>query len=1521
MRRFRLESLIFCLLFLTLATQANISGVVFRDFNRDGQQQTEEPAIEGAVIKFYANDSSGDKEVASATTDVNGTYSVSISTLPVRIELELPDNGCNIDIKEDFISASGDGSQTGVQFASSDNEIHDFAVSSPQEYSSETNPYLLTPFMVNSDPLGGGNTGDTGALAKFHLKATGYASNSGRAGATDEAWIEIAKQKQIGSTWGEAYSKQAKRVFVSANLRRHVGLGPLGSGGIYILDPEKTSDQQSNIEFVDLDSLGIKTSEQGTYDGTVVNGDDTDALNDFVYFNPVIGTAQERGLGVNRSDKSNDPAAYGQVGKLSLGDIDISKDGRYLYVVNLYDRKLYQLDLTDPQNPTAPTSSSQIKSFDIPNDCTYQNAGEYRPFALKIYRGKAYLSVTCSGQDEQGNTVATSNKDMKGFIYSFDLSDYSTWTKLYEFTFDYRDSESAWNPWTNKWVTTQDQIYAIPLISDIEFTNSGDMLIGILDIHAHQLGYNNYSLSIQGDNNTVISNGDMVKVSRVQSVGNCQYAGNLSLDKYQDDINHKESSSGGIAVYNYPDEDLAIATTMDPVYYNSQGIILYKNDTGERAQQGYEVTYGEDPTTYTGKANAIGDVEIIGELPPIEIGNRIWEDSDGDGIQDADEVGISDVKVQLIDEQGNIVATTTTDSEGNYIFQDVAPNSNYTIKIDPTQFTNGEGVSGTPLDGLSLTQENSTGASSNPDNSDSDAIENSQGEATISITTGEDGANDYSFDFGFTRSVSIGDRIWLDLNANGIQDSGEVDFNESITVELLDENGAVIDTITTTDGKYKFTNVAPAKYQVRFTIPSGYGISPKNIGNDSTDSDVDSVTMTTDLIDVQSNNLDLDLGLYQKASIGDLVWYDDNQNGLQDAGEAGVENVTVKLLDKDGKEIASTTTDSSGNYIFENLEPADYSIKFDLTSLPADYVATTKDAGDDTKDSDADQSTGETAQTTLEAGEKDLTWDLGIYKPTYSLGDFVWEDTNGNGIQDSGEGGIPNVTIKLYKGDGTYTGESQLTDGDGKYEFTDLDAGDYYIVAELPTNYQFSPQNQGGDDALDSDVDFSGKSDTVTINSENISNLDVGLVEIQKYSLGDFVWEDTNQDGIQDSSEAGISGVKVELFDENGTLIASTTTDSSGAYKFENLANGNYSVKFTPPTDYTLSPANQGGDDAKDSDADSQGVVSVTISDANNFTIDLGVYKESYVTINNEVVPKNDGDNSKDTFASKSDLPKQKTPAIDIEKHTNGKDADFENEAIALIENDTITWEYIISNIGDDTIDDIKVIDDKEGEIDCPKSSLVPGEVMTCSKEGIAKDPVYQSTATVTGIARGDNTPVKDKDDGWYTTKYLVGTHFWIDTNKDGIYQEGVEEPVPNALVELFDGNGNKVAETITNEKGEYSFYVDAGSYYVKFHLPEKFKEKGFIFDSPVGNEDNELNANNADELGFTMLASVGPTADERHQVANLTLDAGINCGCDAPGIEQGSGDSLSNFSLLLMFGLTVLLVFREIERKTPKGE
>ncbi|MHB1155376.1 MAG: SdrD B-like domain-containing protein [Phycisphaerales bacterium] len=264
--------------------------------------------------------------------------------------------------------------------------------------------------------------------------------------------------------------------------------------------------------------------------------------------------------------------------------------------------------------------------------------------------------------------------------------------------------------------------------------------------------------------------------------------------------------------------------------------------------------------------------------------------------------------------------------------------------------------------------------------------------------------------------------------------------------------------------------------------------------------------------------------------------------------------------------------------------------------------------------------------------------------PSASLGDFVWLD-DGNGIQDFGEAGAPNVTVNLYgdlNDDGLIDTNTELlattttADGTGSnpvgfYQFTGLTPGVQYQVEFVkPLSYDFTDALQGTDTTTDSDADMTtGLSGMVTLTpGEHNPTIDAGLVlgggnQGLPVQLGDYVWLDTANsshdiNGIQNADESGIANVTVELLDVGGNVIT-TTTNSTGYYLFDNLPAGTYSTRIAASNfdtggalaGLTATIQQAGTDSALDSDGDLTTHTSqqVTLFDGGiDLTLDFGFF-------------------------------------------------------------------------------------------------------------------------------------------------------------------------------------------------------------------------------------------------------------------------------------------------------------------------
>ena len=268
--------------------------------------------------------------------------------------------------------------------------------------------------------------------------------------------------------------------------------------------------------------------------------------------------------------------------------------------------------------------------------------------------------------------------------------------------------------------------------------------------------------------------------------------------------------------------------------------------------------------------------------------------------------------------------------------------------------------------------------------------------------------------------------------------------------------------------------------------------------------------------------------------------------------------------------------------------------------------------------------------------------------PQLRLGNLVFNDTNGSGIRDAGEPVIPGVTINLFKdanGDNLPDGpifKTTVSDANGKYLFDNLDEGKYIASMPMPFGYGRTPNTStggispgGSGQSFDPNNNINNDNNLVrlvgpnapngilytnfiTLNynqeptndgDDNNGNLSFDLAVCGNSRIGDFVWNDTNANGIKDNNETGISGAKVMLTFPDGT-VAETFTNSSGYYLYRSLGPATYKVTFTAPAGLVPSPANQGADDTKDSDP-INGSVMVTLVGGlldveQNLTIDAG---------------------------------------------------------------------------------------------------------------------------------------------------------------------------------------------------------------------------------------------------------------------------------------------------------------------------
>ena len=564
-----------------------------------------------------------------------------------------------------------------------------------------------------------------------------------------------------------------------------------------------------------------------------------------------------------------------------------------------------------------------------------------------------------------------------------------------------------------------------------------------------------------------------------------------------------------------------------------------------------------------------------------KIGDFVWNDLNRDGVQDPGEPGIAGISVHLI--EGN--QTAITDGTGFYQFTGLCAGTYHVEVVTPP-------VGLVPSPSLV-----------------GDPATDSNGSPTSTVLT-DDNTTDFTLDFGYYAPCTgeIGNFVWLDIDRDGRQDVGETGI-QGVTVRLKTSGGIVIATaITDVNGYYLFQGLCGGDYIVEVepaSVPPTLSPSPSLVGTPDLDSNG---SPTTVALPPNGSDLTIDFGYMPPCTgkIGDFVWNDLNRNGIQDAGEPGIAGVTLELRRVDNSLIGVTSTDATGYYLFQGLCADTYKV---VVVPPAGYLATIANAGSDT----AVDSNSNPSLVVLPAhNSEDLTIDFGFYQVA-ALGDFVWYDTNVNGVQDGGEPGIAGVTVTLRQCVTNALVGTTATNGAGFYLFSNLFPGCYYVQFATPAGHTPTAANVGGD-AIDSDSVGGTTGDYTLAGGETNLTVDAGFYRLA--ALGDFVWKDTNSNGVQDAGEPGIQGVLVTLQRCDGTVVTTTNTDVNGKYLFSNLLPGCYRVAFATPAGMTASPANSGANDALDSDSVGGVTGNYTlVAGETNLTVDAGFYVATVICI------------------------------------------------------------------------------------------------------------------------------------------------------------------------------------------------------------------------------------------------------------------------------------------------------------------
>ncbi|OQX02024.1 MAG: hypothetical protein BWK73_44095, partial [Thiothrix lacustris] len=572
----------------------------------------------------------------------------------------------------------------------------------------------------------------------------------------------------------------------------------------------------------------------------------------------------------------------------------------------------------------------------------------------------------------------------------------------------------------------------------------------------------------------------------------------------------------------------------------SNFVVLDDQEPTSELPTGVDIAGDDGMGTDDNRSNLTVDFAV---LPPavapkaVSVGDRIWIDANENGQQDANELGLENATVTLLDKAGNpvtdvdgkAVTPLTTAADGLYLFDNL-PAGEYLVRVAaPAGY---------------ITTKGGAAVNDDPSNTDSNCqvVDGQTQTGAFSLTT-----DNLTVDCGFYQpkapTHSLGNRVWIDKNNNGLADNDELPASAGVSLELKDASGTVIKA-TTTDatGRYLFSGLTAGDYQVcvvadnfaagnlleGYTASTGGTIADANTNIDGDDNGSDDIKagLCSNLVvlddqeptgettatgtdgndgmgtDDNRSNLTVDFGIVppvvppQVVSVGDFIWIDANENGQQDKDEGGLANATVTLLDKsgnpvndvDGKPVAPVTTAADGLYLFDNLPAGDYLIR---VVAPEGYINTQGGVAvnDDPSNTDSNCQVvdGQTQTSAFTLTTDNLTVDCGFYVPKvpmHSVGNAVWVDADNNGLFDKGEQPVVDgVVMELLDKNGAVMAYTETKDG--YYLFSGLEAGEYSVCVAHGNFDQgllkgYTPSTQGDEADVNAGIDNADNGDNDT---------------------------------------------------------------------------------------------------------------------------------------------------------------------------------------------------------------------------------------------------------------------------------------------------------------------------------------------------------------------------------------------------------------------------------------------------------
>ncbi|HEY1599145.1 MAG TPA: SdrD B-like domain-containing protein [Pirellulales bacterium] len=839
-----------------------------------------------------------------------------------------------------------------------------------------------------------------------------------------------------------------------------------------------------------------------------------------------------------------------------------------------------------------------------------------------------------------------------------------------------------------------------------------------------------------------------------------------------------------------------------------------------------EDTGNNDPAQIPNNQILPGSASVtVLSAPPIpsSLSGSVYIDANGDNVQDNGEAGPTGVTVQLLDSSNTVIDSVTTGSNGIYSFTNLAPGTYSVHEVQPA---------GLIETGVTV------GSIGGP------AVGTASGNDTITGITLSSGSVAAGYSFAVQQPASISGTEYVDANANNTFDSGDTGLG-GVTIQLLNSSNTLVNSATTaSDGTYSFTNLLPGTYSLHETTPSGAGATAANLGTaGGTVTAVDTISSIS--LGSGVSGTGYNFATQTLGSISGTEYIDNNSDHVFNSGDAGLQGVTINLLDSSNTIIATQFTDSSGNFSFTSLPAGTYSVQEVSPASP--YIESSANAG-----TPAGTLVGlnNITNIVLAAGTTGTGYDFGVTNPTQALAQYQLVATDASDAPISGSltvgqtfyvdvkvqdlrgvayAGIASGNVDVayvQQGGGTagasatgniiagvnYPVPTSASHGDalttpglvsnlqgteninvsGNPFFTPLGSGTQILdriemTAVAPGVVVFNTQFSAGEATVVAEL--TGNNDPNQIPNSAILGgttfVTIVAAPPMPASLSGTVFVDANGDNIQEAGDAGEQGVTVQLRDSSNQLVGTPQiTDANGHYTFTGIDPGTYTVQEVQLAGFFESGAIVGSINGTPSGtATGLDTIGAVTLGSGATAVGYNFALQAPATLSGTEYIDTNGDNSQDN--GEVGLPGVTVQLVQagnaVQTKVTGADGS-----------------YSFTNVQPGTY---------------TVQEIVPGSPYFATGSSVGTANGTQSGLNqITGVTIGSGTSATGYNFAVQQLATLSGVEY-VDVNGNNTFDSGGDTPLSGVTIQLLNSNNVPLTSAVTAADGSYSFLVMPGNY------------------------------------------------------------------------------------------------------------